>query len=59
MESNDQVGGTKRAGLQMGANRKVYLPAKECWRFLTSTQGVELWIEKKEIADGVARMDRL
>ncbi|MFI6575228.1 SRPBCC domain-containing protein [Nocardiopsis sp. NPDC050513] len=40
----EEVGLTRDAGYQIGVSRTLPLPAERVWRFMTSGEGLELWL---------------
>lgn len=38
------VGQTKSAGFEVGARRTFAIPAQEAWEFMTSHEGVAIWL---------------
>jgi len=50
MNTTSAAGKTKHAGYQVGARRTVDSAPDVCWRFLTSSQGVAIWLGHVELA---------
>jgi uncharacterized protein YndB with AHSA1/START domain len=47
MEMKPRVTGqTKSVGFQIGVRRTLPLSQEQAWRFITSGEGIELWLEK-------------
>lgn len=50
---SDEVGRTKDAGWQIGVSKTVEHPVEELWAFITSPDGMAIWL-----GDGVIALER-